>query len=78
MPVSKWRDVSELPKPSAKTTPLENLRSAFELSYLCLKLSRRPLVPGITRYRSIEAASKHKGWDSRLDQFRETQKRSGS
>lgn len=56
MTIRKLRDLDDLtPSPSAGWP--ESLRSAFELSYLCIKLSGRKPKPGIRRYRSLEEAA---------------------
>ena len=60
MTVRKLTHIEEATAPDA--TPLDggNLRSAIELSELCLKL--RPLKPpqGIRRFTSIEDAHEHR------------------
>lgn len=56
MPVRKMRHVAEATSANAAPLQAENLRSAFELSELCLRLHRRDTLPGVRRYRSIEAA----------------------
>lgn len=54
MAVHKLRDIGEAPALSWSPKRAERFRSAFELSHLCLRLSRRPILRGIRRYRSIE------------------------
>lgn len=60
MTVRKLTHVNQATAPDA--TPLDgnNLRSAIELSELCLRL--RPLKParGVRRFRSIEDAHEHR------------------
>lgn len=58
MGVKKFRDIREVTDVPASPDPTKNLRLAFELSSLGLKLSRRPAFRGIQRYRSIEEASR--------------------
>lgn len=60
MTVRKLTDVSQATAPDE--TPLDgnNLRSAIELSELCLRL--RPITPprGVRRFASIEDAQRHR------------------
>lgn len=56
MPVRKLRDVSEAEEPLSAPVGADGLRSAFELSELCLRLSRGSGLRGVYRYRSIADA----------------------
>lgn len=58
MVVRKFRDIREVTDVPASPDSAKNLQSAFELSSLGLKLSRRPAFRGIRRYHSIEEASR--------------------
>lgn len=56
MPVRKMRDIAEATTPVAAPLQASNLRSAFELSELSLRLRARDRLRGVRRYRSIDAA----------------------
>lgn len=61
MAVIKFQDIARAVPPPASESKAHNLRVAFELSELAIKLKGRRPSRGIQRYRSIEEAS------SRLD-----------
>ena len=63
MPVIKFRDIAKAVPSPASESKADNLRLAFELSELAIKLKRPRAFRGIQRYRSIEASS-------RLDQVK--------
>lgn len=61
MPVRKYRSVAEMPDGRPRT-PLDpdNLRVACELSELAFALRPWRLEPGVTKFRSMEAANRHR------------------
>lgn len=58
MPVQRIRDIAEATAPVAEPLRPENLRAAFELSELCLRLHPRTLARGVRRYASIADAGR--------------------
>jgi hypothetical protein len=55
MPVSKYRDITQLPPPPVSDSPTENLRTAFELMEFCWRLHPWQAHRGVRRYRSVDA-----------------------
>lgn len=58
MPVEKFQDISATTPAPSSQDKADNLRTAFELSELSVKLSRGINLPGVRRFRSIEEASR--------------------
>ncbi len=57
VPVRKMQDIAEAVTPPAAPLRAANLRSAFELSEICMRLGPRDRLRGVLRYRSIADAS---------------------
>jgi hypothetical protein len=57
MPVRKMQDITEATVLLAAPLRGENLRSALELSAVCLRLHPSSVRPGVRRFQSIE-----EGW----------------
>lgn len=57
MPVSRYRDVADMPARTADTMDPENLRLVLAWSAFCRRLRPHPLRPGVTRYRTIDDAA---------------------
>lgn len=67
MPVRKYRSVADMPgaRPLRPLDP-ENLRIACELSELAYALHPWRFEPGVTKFRSIEEASRaRQAWEKR-------------
>lgn len=61
MPVSKHRHITELGPPPVSESATENLRAAFELMDLCLRLHPWPPRRGVQRHRSVDAPAEPPG-----------------
>lgn len=57
MPVSRYRDIADVPVRSADTLDPANLRLVLAWSAFCRRLQPQLLRPGVTRYRTIEDAA---------------------
>lgn len=66
MPVSRHRDVSQMPEPARATSALEGLAAACAASSLSQAFGHTRRAPrGIRRFRSIEEADAHRQhWES--------------
>lgn len=73
MTVRKYRSVAEMPDVRPRT-PLdpENIRIACELSELAFALCPWRLEPGVRKFRSLEAANRHRAAGERLQVRRRT------
>jgi len=61
MPVTRHRDVSELPEPARATSALEGLAAACAASSLSHAFGHERRAPrGVRRFRSVEAADAHR------------------
>lgn len=67
MPVRKYRSAAEMPDVRARE-PLDpdNIRIACELSELAFALRPWRLQPGVRKFRSMEAANRHRAARERL------------
>lgn len=56
MPVRRFRTIDEAPEMTASALDPQNLRVAFDLSDLCLRLAPVSPATGVRRFRSIADA----------------------
>lgn len=64
MPVRKFRTIEEATVPIAPRPDGRNIRSAIELSELCLRLRPIAVPRGVRRFESAEQAHQHRlAWE---------------
>jgi hypothetical protein len=66
MPVTRYRDVADVPEPPRARTALEGLAAACAASRLSSAFGHTHRAPrGVRKFRSIEEADAHRrGWES--------------
>lgn len=66
MPVKRYRDVGEMPRPGRASSALEGIAAACAASELAASIGVRRVAPrGVRRFRSIEEADAHRSaWES--------------
>lgn len=57
MPVSRYRDIADVPVRTTEPLDPENLRRVLAWSAFCQRLQPRQLRAGVTRFRTIEDAA---------------------
>lgn len=58
MPVSRYRDIADVPARTADALDAENLRRVLAWSAFCRRLGPpRRLQPGVTKFRKIDEAA---------------------
>lgn len=61
MPVTRYRDVADLPEPRRAGSALEGLAGACAASVLSQAFGAAPVAPrGVRRFRSVEEADAHR------------------